>query len=320
MADRGAEGGRALSAAADERVAALRHASDAKLREQLLEELLTVDAPPVIDGALNHRHASIDRGDRDDLRAQVLVRLLRRLARTNDMEKPIERFDDYVAIVTYHVVDDYVRTRNPQGAFAANRIRYLLRHDRRFAAWERNGETVCGLAEWSGGQAILPVPSSSGQAGLPVLHPNASALHLFFTELGAPIPLRTLISHVTEPVLLHVPPQQASAFDSASVRQLLGKLWQEILELPRPQRLALLLNLRDGPASAALPELTSVTDLDSIAAALGWDASELSARWHELPFDDDRIAALLGVTRQQVINLRKAARARLARRLARMNT
>jgi hypothetical protein len=34
-----------------------------------------------------------------------------------------------------------------------------------------------------------------------------------------------------------------------------------------------------------------------------------------LPLDDATIAGLLGLTRQQVINLRKSARERLARRL-----
>ena len=43
-------------------------------------------------------------------------------------------------------------------------------------------------------------------------------------------------------------------------------------------------------------------------------ADELQLRWPELPFDDNTIAALLGATRQQVINLRKCARERLRRR------
>jgi hypothetical protein len=315
MADRGAEGGRALSASADDRVAALGHATDARSREELLAELLTVDAPPVIEGALNRRHASIDRGDRDDLRAQVLVRLLRRLAQGHER---IQRFDDYVAIVTYHVVDDYVRTRNPQGAFAANRIRYVLRHDRRFATWESAGETVCGLAEWKG----RPAAGIEPRAGRPSVI-DAVALARLFAESGGPVLLRALIAHCTEPRLAPraVAAADDSAFEGVAVRQLLVKLWQEILELPHPQRLALLLNLRDGPASGALSELplAGVATIDAIAAALRWDARELAARWQELPFEDDRIAGLLGVTRQQVINLRKAARARLARRLARMN-
>jgi hypothetical protein len=37
--------------------------------------------------------------------------------------------------------------------------------------------------------------------------------------------------------------------------------------------------------------------------------------WNDLPIEDARIAELLGVTRQQVINARKSGRERLARRL-----
>jgi hypothetical protein len=38
--------------------------------------------------------------------------------------------------------------------------------------------------------------------------------------------------------------------------------------------------------------------------------------WESLPLDDTAIADRLNLTRQQVINLRKAARMRLARRMA----
>jgi len=41
----------------------------------------------------------------------------------------------------------------------------------------------------------------------------------------------------------------------------------------------------------------------------------LAELWNSLPLDDHAIAARLGITRQQVINLRRAARERLARRL-----
>jgi hypothetical protein len=318
MAHRVAEGGRALNATADDRLAALRFATDAELRQELLAKLLTVDAPPVIEAILQRKRSTVDRADRDDLRAQALVLLLRRLARTSELEKPIESFDDYVATVTYHVVDDYVRARNPQGAFAANRIRYVLRHDRRFATWESAGETVCGLAEWKG----RPATPFEPRAGRPHVI-DAPLLMRLFSESGGPLHLRVLIGHLIDhaPGLRAVESMEDAAFEGVAVRQLLAKLWGEIVELPKPQRLALLLNLRDGPASGALPEFPAagVASLDAIAAALEWDAGELASRWQELPFDDDRIAALLGITRQQVINLRKAARARLARRLARMN-
>jgi hypothetical protein len=37
--------------------------------------------------------------------------------------------------------------------------------------------------------------------------------------------------------------------------------------------------------------------------------------WNDLPLEDAKIAELLGLTRQQVINARKSGRERLARRL-----
>jgi predicted DNA-binding protein (UPF0251 family) len=42
---------------------------------------------------------------------------------------------------------------------------------------------------------------------------------------------------------------------------------------------------------------------------------ELAALWNDLPLEDLRIAEMLGISRQQVINLRKSARHRLARRV-----
>jgi hypothetical protein len=51
-----------------------------------------------------------------------------------------------------------------------------------------------------------------------------------------------------------------------------------------------------------------------IADALEIDAQQLARIWGELPLEDARIAESLGVTRQQVINLRKSARERLSRR------
>ena len=52
-----------------------------------------------------------------------------------------------------------------------------------------------------------------------------------------------------------------------------------------------------------------------IAAALEIPERDLARLWPDLPLDDLWIAARMGITRQQVINLRKSGRARLARRL-----
>jgi len=94
-------------------------------------------------------------------------------------------------------------------------------------------------------------------------------------------------------------------------------LWREIAALPPRQRTALLLNLRDrdGLNALALFVLVGVTTIGDLASATGLTVERLWTIWDELPLDDLTIAGMLGVTRQQVINLRKSARERLARRV-----
>src|SRR5437868_5321680 len=92
--------------------------------------------------------------------------------------------------------------------------------------------------------------------------------------------------------------------------QALSRLWTEVLELRPPQRKVLLLNLRDDEGSSALNllVLTGVASIETIAHSLELRPSDLKTIWQELPLDDERIALMIGVTRQQVINLRRSAR------------
>jgi DNA-directed RNA polymerase specialized sigma24 family protein len=96
-------------------------------------------------------------------------------------------------------------------------------------------------------------------------------------------------------------------------------LWMEIRELPPMQRKALLLNLRYGGEAniISLLVLGRIARFDEIAGTLEMSRAELASIWRGLPIDDATIAERLGITRQQVINLRKSARARLSRRLGR---
>ncbi|HEY6546325.1 MAG TPA: helix-turn-helix domain-containing protein, partial [Vicinamibacteria bacterium] len=55
--------------------------------------------------------------------------------------------------------------------------------------------------------------------------------------------------------------------------------------------------------------------LRQIARALELPEIELAELWNRLPLDDHQLAERLGCSRQQVINLRSAARKRLTRRL-----
>ena len=111
--------------------------------------------------------------------------------------------------------------------------------------------------------------------------------------------------------------QRPAILDVLTHREHLERLWGEIRELPPRQRAALLLNLRDdeGRGMIELWPQTGIAPLADLARALELTEAALRELWPTLPRDDQWIAERLGVTRRQVINLRKCARERLARRL-----
>ena len=110
--------------------------------------------------------------------------------------------------------------------------------------------------------------------------------------------------------------QRDVAFE-IEMRNNLERTWAEICQLPTRQRAALLLNFRDsrGRSALLLMPVTGIATIHQIAEALDIPAEQFAALWNRLPLDDATIADQLGITRQQVINLRKSARERLARRL-----
>jgi DNA-directed RNA polymerase specialized sigma24 family protein len=287
----------------------LRESSDGVTREKILTDLLTVECQETIRATLNRRRAVIHPDDVEDLRSQVVLRLLRRLTSPGATET-IDSFPDYVAVVTYHVVDDYVRGRDPQRALMANRLKYVLTRNPAFALWPVGPELVCGLAAWKGSH---PAPLDAASA-MDCQRIDDSLASLF-RESGRAVPFQavvTLFVRSRAPEVFEAIEEDASK--RVESRQLLDRLWKEIVDLPHRQRVALLLNLRDG----GLPQfiLCGIATLDAVASALGWSADALAGVWSELPFDDARIGALLGATPQQVINLRKSARARMERRMA----
>ena len=108
-----------------------------------------------------------------------------------------------------------------------------------------------------------------------------------------------------------------NAAERLAQMQYLARLWREIGGLSLRQRLALLLNLRESGQASALSLFveTGIADLRQIAEALEFQADTFTILWNQLPLDDNSIAKHMGITRQQVINLRKSARDRLVRRM-----
>ncbi|HEV7766809.1 MAG TPA: hypothetical protein VGQ76_17550 [Thermoanaerobaculia bacterium] len=272
------------------------------------KDLLRV-ADPVIRRTLASRRGLYGTGDLDDLRSEVLLKLVRRFA--NGGSATIVDLEDYVAGVTFHVVDDYMRRRYPERSRFANRLRYHIKRRSDLITWSYRSDLVVGSREASDRR----IPRAEVNAGGDTKDMGAMLDRLL---ADGPVLFQALVTAfvgATElhPVVEAEPVSIAHEIDAAGVTR---RFWSEIEVLSQRQRLALLLHMRDERGDTGLLQfLAGGIGADALAHAIGWTRDELQLRWPELPFDDNTIAALLGATRQQVINLRKCARERLRRRM-----
>jgi DNA-directed RNA polymerase specialized sigma24 family protein len=239
--------------------------------------------------------------------------VLRRLREMSEIGAAIENFEAYVAGITSRVVDDAVRTCSPEWARLKHRVRYLVTHDDRFR-YSGERQTVA-LAHGRGGR----VRTAAAEA-------LAARLAEIVTDVEGEMALDDIVSALAgDPKVpegktpwsdrsLEADP--AATLESADM---LRRLWTEIALLPPRQRAALLLHARDANGESVLRLLTSAGLISpaDVGAALGVSERELAGLLDALPLTDNDILKRLGVTSQQVINLRKAARDRLARRMAR---
>ena len=231
-----------------------------------------------------------------------------------------------------------------------NRLRYWLTHHPQLALWHNASEPeelIGGLVAW---QTKHPRRKWLRQAWLQLRHTDPAAflqkvlagldpqdirpgewLLRIFTAVNEPVTLDELVelavvqwgkaSELSAAVFgadtERLAARQTSIVTELEQRAYLRQLWEEIIELPHLQRVALLLNLRlpDGEGAIALLPLMGVATMRELAQTLDIPLSELQRLWPALPLDDRAVAERLQLTRQQVINLRKAARARLARRM-----
>lgn len=269
--------------------------------------------------------------------------------------RPIADFKAYVAVAAYNAFDRHISRKYPQRRRLKNGLRYLLTHREKFACWQTSaGAWVGGFERWrehnfvgERGRKHLQMLNEDARAFVGETmaakdwHEEKNAVELLtaiFEWTNAPVELDLLTGvvavwwNVTDATIeidgnyqnenpakssLQIADTRTDIAAETEQRAYLKKLWTEIIALPPRQRAALLLNLRDANNRGIVDLwlLTNVCTVQSIADALEITPPELAELWKDLPFDDNRIAAHLNLTRQQVINLRKSARERLARRM-----
>ena len=276
-----------------------------------------------------------------DMRASIISTL--RALRQNPNHTAITNFSDFVAIKTSSACADYFREKHPQRWRLKNLLRRRLRQNPRFALWQ--GEDKRWYAGFSGSQetgskAEPPDASESiptdGRLSAAQMKTD-EFLENLFERSGRPIVFDEVVKIAAETWHIHDPPAEsidAGGYDRdeqfrsseprvdlvLEQRLFFEQVWFEVCQLPVLQRAALLLNLRDsrdGGVISFLPFL-GVASKEELAQLLEMPYADFQQVWNELPLDDLRIAQMFGITRQQVINLRKTARERLARRMRKL--
>lgn len=320
----------------DARLAPLIEAHDDDLDAAI--ECVIAEMRPVTAKILaRYRRAVVAPEDVDDIVATVDLRLLEKLRGvTQSDHEAIESLESYVAKVTYNTINDHLRRRFPERARLKARLRRALMNEPRLAVWSTPRGTACGLREWRMDRVVETIAAQTIRPPREAYHHEqpGEAILALLTTIGKPVFFDDLVDviaeiwNVTDSTAIRLDPNEQRSEEQPAIERLINRddvvfLWREIRQLRPMQRKALLLSLRYGGTMDIVATLTlaGVATFDEVAATLEMPPGDLAAIWNALPLDDLRIADILQVTRQQVINLRLAARKRLARRFsAMMNT
>ena len=320
--------------------------------EDFLLRLITLHAEPVIKRIIRYKlhlrsHHPTERAEADDIYQEALVQLLAGLhqLRKHPDEHPITDVRGMAAVIAHRTCSRWMRSQFPERHAFKTRLQYLLTRQRGLALWhDEDGKLVAGFAVWQGRKKaaasgrlghlsddegllarILLLKSSSQQE-------LGGAMAAIFNHLCSPIEFDELVSALAGLFGIRDQPIESTDYEDSGAFALAGKtdtawqvekriflqrLWEELQQLPLNQRAALLLNLKDadGRGCIALFSVTGIATLRQLADVLEMNADRFAELWNELPLEDAKIAELLGLTRQQVINARKSGRERLTRRL-----
>ncbi len=309
--------------------------------DELLSQLIAGHAEPVIKGVIRFKlrfnsYQETQRAEADDIHQEVVLQLVGQLQRFRKLPEthPITDVRGMAAIIAHRTCARWMRRQFPERHALKNRLHYLLTRQRGFALWDDdNGKSLAGFAVWQQQKKAAVRNLSDVAAHIRKAQELAETVASIFDYAGGPIEFDELVTAVaaiqgvSDQPVESVTEDDDGGFDPATPdpdpawriekKMFLQRLWEELTQLPVNQRAALLLNLKDasGFGCITLFPAIGIATIRQLAGALEMSAERLAELWNELPIEDARIAELLGLTRQQVINARKSGRERLARRL-----
>ncbi len=106
-------------------------ASDQTNQQLLLTQLISEEAEPVIKSIIQYKlHSSHQAVDTQDLRSEVIVKLLQSLQRikTGQDQKDISNFRNYVAVIAHNTCAEYFRHKSPNRHRLKDRLRVSPRY------------------------------------------------------------------------------------------------------------------------------------------------------------------------------------------------
>jgi DNA-directed RNA polymerase specialized sigma24 family protein len=324
------------------------NSTDDQKSEELLQVLLQQHADPIIRRGIKRKlfalsgRAGSNHPERnvEDLHSETRLNLLRALRQMKGHpgSKGIHNFSGYVSAIVRQVCDQQLRRLNPNRSRLESQLRYLCSHYQEFAIWEIEGVFVVGKAAWKDQKLTAKkvetetIQRKLGRLALATkgTKPLIGFCRTVFEESKGPIELDEMVrlaEAVTGISVLRYEPIDDSdhqfldtteaADEKLHQQRYFQALWTEIVLLPSPQRTAILLGLKDPSGASLLPyfPLLQVATIEDIAYQFSFSRAEFAKLWNNLPLPDKELAQIIGVTTQQVANLRKCARERLTRRL-----
>jgi RNA polymerase sigma factor (sigma-70 family) len=310
-----------------------------------LEGLLGEDALRHIGEVVRRELGGFAATHLEDVVGDVRLALMQRLlALRRGRGEAIDNFRAYITRASEHACYSFLRRRYPERSRFRNRVRYAAAHHPSISlerdasgTWRcstrrpvrRAPEPGASVTFVDDPSAFLAARGVNPQAPLPALLDQVLAVLDRGIELDRLVDALAMVLGIKDAAVATarsagdsdpidtVPDPSPATGEVLEQREQLLRVWSEIASLPPRQRAALLLNLRDPEGGAVLHLLpaTGVVTQADIAAVLDMSDAELAELWGRLPLEDRAIAESMGLTRQQVINLRKSARARLMRRV-----
>src|SRR5215207_1819126 len=124
--------------------------------DELLSELITVHAEPVIKGVIRFKlrlnaYRETQQAEADDIQQEVVLQLVAQLQRFRKLPDghPITDVRGMAAVIAHRTCARWMRRQFPERHALKNRLHYVLTRQRGFALWQDDdGKQVAGFEVW----------------------------------------------------------------------------------------------------------------------------------------------------------------------------